>query len=156
LATLNTAYNNIVTAPNDANALVHIAQANAAIAALSANPNVPTLNTAWNYMANLMNLSAKYTSEAGADYFNLQAGITTNVYSFVQNLPRYGLLTALDDAAEFMENIADTTTLGGQAIVGVMREGRNDSRLSAGSLYNTNQIPSDPEVAPVPVIVPVT
>jgi hypothetical protein len=55
-----------------------------------------------------------------------------------------------------MENIADTTTLGGQAIVGVMREGRNDSRLSAGSLYNTNQIPSDPEVAPVPVIVPVT
>jgi hypothetical protein len=86
----------------------------------------------------------------------LQAGITTNVYSFVQNLPRYGLLTALDDAAEFMENIADTTTLGGQAIVGVMREGRNDSRLFAGSLYNTNQIPSDPEVAPVPVIVPVT
>jgi hypothetical protein len=62
----------------------------------------------------------------------------------------------LDDAAEFMENIADTTTLGGQAIVGVMREGRNDSRLFAGSLYNTNQIPSDPEVAPVPVIVPVT
>ena len=156
LATLNTAYNNIATAPNDANALVHIGQANAAIAALSASPYVTTLNTAWNYMANLMNLSSKYTSEAGADYFNLQAGITTNVYSFVQNLPRYGLLTALDDAAEFMENIADTTTLGGQAIVGVMREGRNDSRLAAGSLYNTNQIPSDPEVTPVPVIVPMT
>lgn len=156
LATLNTAYNNIVTAPNDANVLTHIAQANAAIAALSANPNVTILNTAWNYMANLMNLSAKYTSEAGTDYFNLQPGITTNVYSFVQNLPGYGLLTANGDAAEFLQNIADTTTLGGQAIVGAMREGRNDVRLNAASLYNTNQIPSDPEIAPVPVIEPVT
>jgi hypothetical protein len=156
LATLNTAYVNILSAINDAGVLTQITNANNAIAALGASPYVTTLNTAWTYMANFMNLSAKYTSEAGADYFNLQAGITTNVYSFVQNLPRYGLLTALDDAAEFMENIADTTTLGGQAIVGVMREGRNDSRLFAGSLYNTNQIPSDPEVAPVPVIVPVT
>jgi hypothetical protein len=156
LATLNTAYNNIVTAPNDANVLVHIAQANAAIAALSANPNVPILNTAWTYMANLMNLSAKYTAEAGVDYFTLQPGIYTNVYSFVQNLSNYGLLTANGDAAEFLQNIADTTTLGGQAIVGVMREGRNNSRLAAAGLYNANQIPSDPEITPVPVIEPVT
>ena len=156
LATLNTAYVNILSAINDAGVITQIGNANAAIAALSASPYVTTLNTAWNYMANLMNLSAKYTSEAGSDYFNLQAGVTTNVYSFVQNLPRYGLLTASGDAAEFLENIADTTTLGGQAIVGVMREGRNDLRLNAASLYNTNQIPSDPEIAPVPVIEPVT
>ena len=156
LATLNTAYVNILSAVNDAGVIIQIGNANAAISALSANPNVTILNTAWNYMANLMNLSAKYTSEAGTDYFNLQPGITTNVYSFVQNLPGYGLLTANGDAAEFLENIADTTTLGGQAIVGVMREGRNDVRLGVASLYNTNQIPSDPEIAPVPVIEPVT
>jgi hypothetical protein len=58
------------------------------------------------------------------------------------------------DAAEFLENIADTTTLGGQAIVGVMREGRNNARLSTAGLYNTNQIPSDAEIAPIPVIDP--
>jgi hypothetical protein len=156
LATLNTAYVNILSAVNDAGVITQIGNANAAIAALSADPNVTILNTAWNYMANLMNLSAKYTSEAGTDYFNLPPGITTNVYSFVQNLPGYGLLTANGDAAEFLENIADTTTLGGQAIVGVMREGRNDVRLGVASLYNTNQIPSDPEIAPVPVIEPVT
>ena len=156
LATLNTAYVNILSAINDAGVLTQITNANNAIAALGASPYVTTLNTAWTYMANFMNLSAKYTSEAGVDYFNLQAGVTTNVYSFVQNLPRYGLLTASEDAAEFMENIADTTTLGGQAIVGVMREGRNDSRLAAGGLYNANQIPSNPEVDTVPVIVPVT
>ena len=156
LATLNTAYVNILSAVNDAGVITQIGNANAAIAALSADPNVTTLNIAWNYMANLMNLSAKYTTEAGIDYFLLQPGDKNSVYAFVQNLPYYGLLTASGDAAEFMENIADIATLGGQAIVGVMREGRNNARLSAAGLYNTNQIPSDPEIAPIPVIDPVT
>ena len=156
LATLNTAYVNILSAVNNAGVITQIGNANSAIAALSANPNVTTLNTAWTYMANLMNLSAKYTTEAGIDYFLLQPGDKNSVYALVQNLPYYGLLTASGDAAEFMENLADTTTLGGQAIVGVMREGRNNARLSAAGLYSTNQIPGDPEIAPIPVIDPVT
>ena len=156
LATLNTAYVNILSASNDAGVITQINNANVAIAALSASPYVTTLNTAWTYMANLMNLSAKYTSQAGIDYFLLQPGDKNSVYAFVQNLPYYGLLTANGDAAEFLENIADTTTLGGQAIVGAMREGRNNARLSAASLYNTNQIPSNPEIAPIPVIDPIT
>ena len=156
LATLNTAYVNILSAINDAGVLTQITNANNAIAALGASPYVTTLNTAWTYMANLMNLSAKYTSQAGIDYFLLQPGDNNSVYAFVQNLPYYGLLTANGDAAEFLENIADTTTLGGQAIVGAMREGRNNARLSTSGLYNVNQIPSNPEIAPIPVIVPVT
>ena len=156
LATLNTAYVNILSAANDAGVITQIGNANSAIAALSANPNVTTLNTAWTYMANLMNLSAKYTTEAGIDYFLLQPDDKNSVYSLVQNLPYYGSLTASGDAAEFLENTADVTTLGGQAIVGVMREGRNNARLSAAGMYNTNQIPSNPEIAPIPVIDPVT
>ena len=156
LATLNTAYVNVLSAVNDAGVITQIGNANAAIAALSANPSVTTLNTAWTYMANLMNLSARYTDQAGINYFLLQPGDKNSVYSFVQNLPYYGLLTAAGDAAEFLENIADTTTLGGQAIVGAMREGRNNARLSAAGLYNTNQIPSNPEIAPIPVVDPVT
>jgi hypothetical protein len=155
LATLNTAYTNILLAANDAAVITQIANANAAIAALSANPNVTTLNTAWTYMANLMNISAKYTSQAGVDYFLLQAGDTNSTKSFVQNLAYYGRLTAQGDAAEFLENLADTTTLGGQAIIGAMREGRNQERLNARGLYNNTQVPSDAVVAPIPVILPV-
>ena len=106
-------------------------------------------------MANLMNLSAKYTSQAGVDYFLLQSGDTSSTKSFVQNLPYYGQLTAEGDAAEFLESLADVTTLGGQAIIGAMREGRNQARLNATGLYNTTQIPSDAVVAPIPVILPV-
>ena len=106
-------------------------------------------------MANLMNLSYKYTDQTGVDYFNLQ-GDTNSIYSFSQNLPYYGLLTASGDAVEFLQNLADTTVLGGQAIVGAMREGRNNARLSTARMYNTNQVPSTPEVAPIPAITPVT
>jgi len=155
---LSQIYINMLSSANDAAMITLIANANAEITSISAvHPaQVITLNTDWVYMANLMNLSAKYTTEAGIDYFLLQPGDKNSVYSFVQNLPNYGLLTANGDAAEFLENIADTTTLGGQAIVGVMREGRNNARLSTAGLYNTNQIPSNPEIAPIPVIDPVT
>ena len=155
---LSQIYIDMLTSVNDAAMITLIANANAEIASISSvHPaQVTTLNTNWVYMANLMNLSAKYTTEAGIDYFLLQPGDKNSVYSFVQNLANYGLLTANGDAAEFLENIADTTTLGGQAIVGVMREGRNNARLSTAGLYNTNQIPSDPEIAPIPVIDPVT
>lgn len=155
LATLNTAYSNILLAANDAAVITQINNANAAIAALSASPYVTTLNTAWTYMANLMNLSAKYTTEAGIDYFLLQPNATLSTNSFVQNLPFYGRQTADGAAAEFLENLADTATLGGQAIIGAMREGRNQERLNASGLYNNTQIPSEPVVDPIPVVLPV-
>jgi hypothetical protein len=106
-------------------------------------------------MANLMNLSARYTTEAGIDYFNLQTGDKNSVYGFVQNLSQYGLLTANGDAAEFLENLADTAVLGGQAMVGALRESRNQQQLGASGIYNTNQVPSNAEVEPIPVVLPV-
>jgi hypothetical protein len=155
LATLNTAYANILFAANDAAVITEIANANAAINALIASSYVTTLNTAWVYMANLMNLSARYTTEAGIDYFNLQTGDKNSVYGLVQNLPQYGRLTANGDAAEFLDNLADTAILGGQAMVGVLREGRNQARLDANGIYNANQVPSNAEVEPIPVVLPV-
>lgn len=155
LAALNTCYTNILLAVSDAAVQTQIDNANIAITALIASPYVTTLNTTWTYMANLMNLSYKYTDQAGVDYFNLQ-GDTNSIYSFSQNLPYYGLLTASGDAVEFLQNLADTTVLGGQAIVGAMREGRNNARLSTARMYNTNQVPSAPDVDPIPAITPVT
>ena len=155
LAALNTAYTNILLAVDDTDVQDQIDNANTAIAALAASSYKTALNTAWTYMANLMNLSYKYTDQTGVDYFNLQ-GDTNSIYSFSQNLPYYGLLTASGDAVEFLQNLANTTVLGGQAIVGAMREGRNNARLSTARMYNTNQVPSTPEVAPIPAITPVT
>lgn len=155
LNTLNTAYTNILAAVNDAGVLAQITNANNAISALSASPYVTTLNTAWNYMANFMNLEKGYQNAAGVDYFNLQASEKSSVYGFVQNLTQYAQLTAARDACQFLQNIADTTTRGGQAIVGAMREARNKPRLQATGLIAANQIPADPVLDPIPAITPV-
>jgi len=156
LNTLNTAYTSILVAGNDAAVLTQITNANNAISALSASPYVTTLNTAWNYMANILNTQRGYQNSAGVDYFNLLAGEQSSIYGFAQNLSQYAQLTAAGDACEFLENVADTTTLTGQAIVGAMREGRNTPQLAdAGLLTTANQIPADPVVRPIPAVIPV-
>jgi len=155
LSTLNTAYTNILLAANDAAVLTEISNANSAIAALSANPNVSILNIAWLYMADLMNLSAKYTTEASLDYFNLIAGDKVTVMAFVQNLPQYGIITSPENAAEFLINLADTTSEAGQAIIGTLREGQNNLLLNSAGL-NLNIAPSASlSVTPVPAVIPV-
>jgi len=70
-------------------------------------------------------------------------------------LPAYGLDTDQCGACDFLEQVADTSVLGGQAIVGVMREGRNNARLNQAQLAQNLAPSSDPAVAPVPVVVPV-
>lgn len=155
LAALNTAYTNILSAANDAAVLTQITKANNAISALSASPYVTTLNTAWTYMANLMNLSAKYTTEATIDYFTLPVGDKISTMSFVQNLPQYGTQLDACGSAAFLNSVADTTILAGQAIVGTMREGKNNQCLGEAGL-NVNTTPgATPAVAPVPAVTPV-
>jgi hypothetical protein len=106
-------------------------------------------------MANIMNVEKGYQNNTGVDYFNLQAGEKSSIYGFVQNLSQYAELTAAGDANQFLENVADTATLTGQAIVGTMREGNNAVLLRNAGINTANQIPADPPLDPIPVVVPV-
>ena len=75
--------------------------------------------------------------------------------AFVQSLPEYGLDVFAGGTAYFLEQIADTSTQGGQAMVGCLREGRNNARLNTTQL-GTDIAPKDVSaVTPSPVIVPV-
>jgi hypothetical protein len=156
LNTLNAAYVAILSAVNDAAVITQIANANAAIAALSASPYYATLNTAWAYMANYLNKEKGYQIKAGVDYFNLQANEQASVMGFIQQLPQYGLQTGPCDAACFLNQIADTSIAGGQAIIGVMREAQNSQRLGATGLAQTPKPSPVPPVTPVPTVIPIT
>jgi hypothetical protein len=92
---------------------------------------------------------------AGVDYFNLIAGEQTSIMSFVQNLSEYAQLTAACQAAQFLDNIANTNSIGGQAVVGAMREARNTSCLESAGFFGANRIPADPVVAPSVAVLPV-
>ena len=155
LATLNTAYTTMLAAGDDAAVLTQITNANNAIGALSASPYVTTLNTAWTYMANLMNLSAKYTTEGVIDYFTFPAGDKVSTMSFVQNLPQYGTQLDACGPAAFLNSVADTTILAGQAMVGAIREGKNNQCLGEARL-NVDTTPAPRlAVTPVPAVTPV-
>ena len=155
LVDLNAAYVAVLTAGDDAAVITQINNANAAIAALIASADVTVLNTAWTYIAGLVNKEKGYQISAGVDYFNLQAGEMVSVMGFVQQLLYYGAQTAAGGPAYWLQQVANISVLGGQAIVGCLREGQNQQRLAASGL-DVNYAPATvPEVTPVPVLVPV-
>ena len=155
LTALNSAYTGIAAASNDSQVIGFIAAANSAISSLVASPYLPVLNTAWDNIARMLSQEKIYQTSAGIDYANLQAGENNSIYALVQQLPTYGLDTAAGGAAQFLTEVADTTIIGGQAIVGSMRQGQNQVRLSDAQLGQDIAPSSNPAVEPVPAVTPV-
>ena len=88
------------------------------------------------------------------DHAFLVAKEDESVVAFLATLPNHK--TVVMEHVPTVENLANTATLGGQAVIGAMREGRNNARLGAARMYNTTQVPSNPPVDPIPVILPTT
>lgn len=155
LTTLRSRYTTITAAASNATVITAIGNANSDISTIAGSyaTEVAALNSAWTAIATVLNTERGYQNAGGIDYFVTTTGTQTSIYSFVQNLPRYATETANEQSAEFLEAIADTTTLTGQAIVGSMIEARNTLRLGAANIAsNANQIPSNPPLIPVPVV----
>jgi len=158
---INSAYAAIAVASSGADVVANIAKANGNIANIYANANVQVvsnvtvLNNAWSAIANVLSTEKTYQTSAGIDYFNLQAGEKVSTMSFVQQLPTYGTQTSSCGPAYFIEQIANTSIIGGQAIIGAMREGKNNQCLGEARL-NVDTIPSATlAVTPVPAVTPV-
>jgi hypothetical protein len=89
------------------------------------------------------------------------AGLTTDdrgpVMSFVESLPTYGLDKEQNGPVWFLEQVADITTLGGQAIVGCLREGQNLAVLNNVGIGVDTAIPSTASSPnPVANLIPAT
>ena len=158
---INSAYAAIAVASSGADVVANIAKANGNIANIYANANVQVvsnvtvLNNAWSVIANVLSTEKTYQTSAGIDYFNLQAGEKVSTMSFVQQLPTYGTQTSSCGPAYFIEQIANTSIIGGQAIIGAMREGKNNQCLGEARL-NVDTTPAPRlAVTPVPVVTPV-
>jgi len=156
LTNLTNAYTGIVTAGNDAAVSGFITTANTEIGTVAAAypAEVSELNELFAEIADSLNKELSLQIRAGLDYFELLPGDQLSAMSFVQSLPEYAELTAAGQAAEFLEEIADTSSVGGQALIGSMREARNSDCLESAGLFGANQIPADPVVEPTPVVLP--
>jgi hypothetical protein len=158
---INSAYTAIAAATSGTDVVANIAKANGNIANIYTNgtaavvANVAVLNGAWSVIANVLSTEKTYQTKAGIDYTNLQAGEKVSTMGFVQQLPTYGTQTDSCGPAYFVGQIANTSIIGGQAIVGAMREGQNNQVLNAARL-NVDTTPSATlAVTSVPAVTPV-
>lgn len=157
LGALKTIYDEMQTVSNDSAMLTKIAQANLAISNIASSYSVVvnSLNVAWSAMA--IKLNSEYNNQAnvGINWDDLPPNNQIIVSGFVQNLPRYGLDVDAGGTGWFLDQVADTAVIGGQAIVGTMREARNNQRLILAHLGVDTKPNAVPAVIPSPVVVPV-
>lgn len=157
LTALTATYTAMLGAADDAAMSVLITQANANIATIAAGnaATVAAINTSWSSMATKLN--TEYTLQTRADivWTDLQANNQPSVFALVQSLPSAGLEVDAGGAGWYFEQIANQSTRGGQAMVGVLREARNTQRLNAAQLSLDTTPSTRPAVTPSPVIKPV-
>lgn len=145
-STLVTAYANIYTevnkvTPNLVTLQGYIDAANAEILAIkTANPiNAGILNTLYNNIGTQLSIeqTARNTALTPVPYPGRDVNLSqfpNTLVSFVDVIPSYATDTLPHMAAQTLEAISDWNTLGGQSIVGLMRQSRNKTRLSAAGI----------------------
>ena len=172
--TVNGVYGNAVTGPvtipagpgagtyaNADEAIGNALTPNAIVAINNVANAVPAqvaiLNTDFNNMAQKVITEHNNQILAGINIANLNTNGTGPVMSFVESLPTYGVNREQNGPTWFLEQVADITTLGGQAIVGCLREGQNLAVLSTAGIGVDTAIPSTPSSPnPVANLIPAT
>lgn len=102
------------------------------------------LNTLWTSMAAQVVEEQTLQPIVNLVFADLQPNSRNSIYSFILSLPSYGTETQQGGIAWFLESMADLATLSGQAVVGCLREGRNQVALNASGIFTNTQIPDNP------------
>lgn len=102
-----------------------------AIASANAT-SVTTANTDWDNIAGQLARENVNLAAAGIVFADLVAGMEPA--ALVDQLPQYGLDTAEGGAAYIMQALAQTSTIGGQAVISTMRQARNQELLQLAGL----------------------
>ena len=131
----------------------YIGQANAEIDYINSTnrANCQKLNDYWNSTGVQLTIEQRARQEglrppldtgvvATAQRENFLSLYPTTIYTFVDSIPQYGKDTEPHMYAQTLENISNWNTIGGQSIVGMMRENRNQSRLTALGISLDNNI----------------
>ena len=126
----------------------YINQANTEInAILAANPTAcQSLNSSWNATGAQLTIEQRARQEGLKPPLddirqNFLSLFPSTIYGFIDSVPQYGKNTEPHMYAQTLENISNWNTTGGQSIVGMMREHRNQDRLAALGVALDNNIP---------------
>jgi len=130
--------------------LVPLAQSAISTAATAMGPDTTTLNNAFTGMATHVTQESVNQTKAAINFADLTAGDKTSVMALVTSFTGLGTDVAVGQAAQFFEDIVDIDTASGQAIIGAMREGRNQVQLAEVGINGYDIVPDQPEIPPPP------
>lgn len=101
----------------------------------------------------IMNNSERWNQQLAREYLNQQRidnvdltsipASQTTAIQLAQNLPTFGLDATEGGAAELLERVVDYTSLGGQAVIAAMREGRNLARLASANVEQDTSLDTE-------------
>jgi len=121
--------------------LIPLAEAEITTAAGAMSTDTVTLNNAFISMASHANKEIINQGKAAINFDNLTAGDQISVLALTTNIPNLGTDVAVGQAAQFFEEIVDLSSASGQAIIGAMREGRNQVQLNEAGITGYNIVP---------------
>jgi hypothetical protein len=104
------------------------------------------LNSNWSNMATQLNLEKSIQASADINFANLIPNSTSSIYSFIFSLPTYGQDTTVGGTSQFIEAVADKTTIGGEAIIATLRQGQ--SNISSSAIKPSINVPANPNPPP--------
>lgn len=107
-----------------------------------------TLNTAFTGMAQKAVTEKINQGKAQLDYTSLTANDTASALNLALSLPTAGNDTAQGGAASVLEGVANLSSTTGQAMIGAMREGRNQTQLDATRINRYDVVPDTPTSDP--------
>jgi hypothetical protein len=117
-------------------------------AVLTAIPAAAESAVGWTAMAQHFANEAVFQGKAGIDFATIPGNLELPTTVLITGLAGYGQDTSEGGTSQFLESIANTEVQAGQALVGAMREGRNNEALDAESVKHDNVIPDQPSTVP--------
>jgi hypothetical protein len=129
--------------------LVPLAQSAISTAATAMGSDTTALNSAFVNMATQVTQESINQARANINFSTLIAGDQSSVLALTTSFTGLGRDTSVGQPAQFFELIANTNIATGQAIVGAMREGRNQVQLSDIGINGYDIVP-DGFVLPPP------
>lgn len=133
--------------------LIPAVNSNVIPAIIAAYPSqTANLNSNWNNMMSQLDKEQSIQKSASVQFANLSPNSNPAIYSFVTSIPQYGQDTSANGAFQYLESVADTTTLGGQTLVAALRQGQ--SNITTTGIATTSHVPVNPN--PPPPTAPLT
>ena len=111
-----------------------------------------TLNSNWTTMSQNLNTGITIQTASNLVWADLVANSQTSIMGFVSSLPTYGQDTGTGGMSQYIEALADKTTLTGQAIIGVLRQGQTAAALKAAGIGTSLHVSNNPKPPPTPAV----